>query len=76
MWGLAHTPASSASLLLNLEGVLTALFAWFVFKENFDLRIATGMALIAGGGILLSWTGRPEVGLPWGSLAIIGVCLA
>ena len=34
MWGLAMTPASSASLLLNLEGVLTALLAWFVFKEN------------------------------------------
>jgi drug/metabolite transporter (DMT)-like permease len=30
MWGLAATPASSASLLLNLEGVLTALLAWFV----------------------------------------------
>ena len=27
MWGLAATPASSASLLLNLEGVLTALLA-------------------------------------------------
>ncbi len=76
MWGLAHIPASSASLLLNLEGVLTALLAWFVFKENFDLRIACGMALIAAGGIILSWTGRPEVGLPWGSLAIIGACLA
>ena len=28
------TPASSVSLLLNLEGVLTALLAWFVFKET------------------------------------------
>ncbi len=35
MWGLAHASASSASLLLNAEGVLTALIAWFVFKENF-----------------------------------------
>jgi drug/metabolite transporter (DMT)-like permease len=33
MVGLAHTPASSASLLLNLEGVLTAVLAWFVFRE-------------------------------------------
>ncbi len=76
MWGLAKTPASSASLLLNLEGVLTALLAWFVFKENFDTRIAWGMALIAAGGICLTWMGRPEVGVPWGALAIAGACFA
>ncbi len=76
MWGLATTPASSASLLLNLEGVLTALLAWFVFKENFDRRIALGMALIASGGISLSWTGRPAADIPWSSLAIVGACLA
>ena len=76
MWGLAQTPASSASLLLNLEGVLTALLAWFVFKENFDKRIAIGMALIAVGGLCLSWLGRPAAGVPWGALAIVGACLA
>jgi drug/metabolite transporter (DMT)-like permease len=76
MWGLAQTPASSASLLLNLEGVFTALLAWFVFKENFDARIAWGMALIAAGGVSLSWLGRPEAGGSWGSLAIVGACFA
>jgi drug/metabolite transporter (DMT)-like permease len=76
MWGLAQTPASTASLLLNLEGVLTALLAWFVFKENFDRRIALGMGLIAAGGICLTWMGRPEAGVPWGALAIAGACFA
>lgn len=76
MTGLTATPASSASLLLNLEGVLTALLAWFVFKENFDRRIALGMAVITAGGILLSWEGRPEAGLPWGAIAVAGACLA
>jgi len=76
MWGLTATSASSASLLLNLEGVLTALLAWFVFKENFNARIALGMAFIAAGGVCLSWSGRPEAGLPWGSFAIIGACFA
>lgn len=76
MWGLATTPASSASLLLNLEGVLTAVLAWFVFKENFDKRIALGMALIAAGGVCLSWTGRSETGGPWSALAIVGACVA
>ena len=36
-------PASGASLLLNAEGVFTALLAWCAFKENFDRRIALGM---------------------------------
>ncbi len=76
MIGLAATPASSASLLLNLEGVLTALLAWFVVRENFDRRIALGMAAITAGGVLLSWEGRPDVGLPWGAFAVAGACLA
>jgi len=74
--GLRYTPASSASLLLNLEGVLTAVLAWFVFKENFDRRIAFGMAAITAGGLLLSWAGRPELGVPWGAVAIAGACFA
>lgn len=76
MTGLTTTPGSTASLLLNLEGVLTALLAWFVFRENFDRRIALGMAAITAGGVILSWDGRPGGGLPWGSLAVAGACLA
>ena len=76
MVGLAITPASSAALLLNLEGVLTALLAWFVFRENFDRRIALGMVAITAGGVVLSWGGTPALGVPWGPLAIAGACLA
>ena len=74
MLGLRHTPASAASLLLNLEGVFTSLLAWFVFKENFDRRIFLGMALIVAGGVVLSWQGG-NLSLPLGSLAIAGACL-
>ncbi len=76
MWGLAHASAASASLLLNAEGALTALVAWFVFHENFDRRIALGMALIVAGAVVLSWPSdaRFETSLP--SLAIVGACLA
>ena len=63
MAGLRSTPAAAASLLLNLEGVFTALLAWFVFRENFDRRIALGMVLIVAGGVVLSWHGGPEAGL-------------
>src|SRR5580658_5385658 len=55
MYGLQMTDSASASLILNLEGVLTALLAWFAFKENFDHRIAIGMAAIVLGGVVLSW---------------------
>ena len=46
MAGLARTEAATASLLLTLEGVATALMAWFIFHENFDRRIALGMACL------------------------------
>ncbi len=75
MTGLRHTPGSSASLLLNLEGVFTALLAWFIFHENFDRRIALGMFLIVAGGTILSWQGSRLSGIPWGSLAIVAACL-
>ena len=74
MIGLRYTPASAASLLLNMEGVLTSMLAWFVFKENFDRRIFIGMLLIVAAGALLSWEQIPVLGVPWGALAIIGAC--
>lgn len=73
MWGLAATPAATASLLLNLEGVLTAAIAWVVFRENVDRRVFLGMVAIVAGGALLSWTQAPR-GVPWGALAIAGAC--
>lgn len=55
MLALARMSAASASLLLNLEGVLTAVIAWLVFKEHTDRRMVIGMALISLGALLLSW---------------------
>lgn len=75
MVGLTRTPAAAASLLLNIEGVLTALLAWFVFRENFDRRIALGMVAIVIGGVVLSWEGRLAWGGLAGPLAIAGACL-
>jgi drug/metabolite transporter (DMT)-like permease len=74
MVGLTTTPASSTSLLLNLEGVLTALLAWFGFRENFDRRIFLGMTAIVAGGLLLSGNPGNVVGFSWGALAIVGAC--
>ena len=51
MVGLAQTKAATASLLLSLEGVATALLAWYVFRESFDRRIALGMVCLVSGGL-------------------------
>jgi len=76
MYGLQTTDSASASLILNLEGVFTALLAWFAFKENFDRRIAAGMALIVAGGVVLSMGSALRAGGFVGPLAIAGACLA
>jgi drug/metabolite transporter (DMT)-like permease len=76
MYGLQLTDSASASLILNLEGVFTALLAWFAFKENFDRRIAAGMALIVAGGVVLSTGTAVRAGGVVGPLAIAAACLA
>jgi drug/metabolite transporter (DMT)-like permease len=74
--GLTRTDASTASLLLTLEGVATALMAWFIFHESFDRRIATGMLCLALGAMVLSWSGTPTLDSIVGPLAVIGACAA
>lgn len=76
MLGLARVNASAASLLLTLEGVLTALLAWFVFKENFDRRIVVGMLAIVAGAVVLNWQSDTTAGDLGGPAAIVGACLA
>src|SRR3546814_4795672 len=76
MLGLTGMPASGASLLLNAEGVFTALLAWFVFKENFDRRIALGMVAIVAGALVLSWPGEARFAGIWPALAVLGACFA
>ena len=76
MIGLSAMPASGASLLLNAEGVLTALLAWFVFHENFDRRIALGMLAIVAGALVLSWPSDAQFSGAWPALAILGACFA
>lgn len=74
MSGLASTDAAAASLLLNVEGVLTAVIAWLVFKENADLQIVLGMVAIVAGGVLLSL--QPgTLQLSSGAVLVVAACL-
>lgn len=76
MYGLMTTSGSAASLLLNLEAVLTAALAWIVFKENADRRIVLGMAAIVAGGIVLSWPTSAGGASYWmGPLLVSAACL-
>ncbi|MDE2184195.1 MAG: DMT family transporter [Alphaproteobacteria bacterium] len=75
MIGLSQTPASSAALLLNLEGLATMAIAWVVFRENVDQRILAGATAIFVGALILSWSGGPAP-VSWGAIFIAGACLA
>ncbi|MDD1790162.1 DMT family transporter [Burkholderia gladioli] len=75
MLGLTTTSAATSSLLLNLEGVFTAVIAWVVFRENVDVQVFLGMVAIVAGGVLLSWQpGDTPVSL--GALLVVAACVA
>jgi len=76
MFGLTRTAGATASLMLNLESVLTAVLAWVVFKENADRRIVIGMVAIVLGGVVLSWPQETTTAHDWiGPLAVAFACL-
>lgn len=76
MVGLTYTSGSVASLLLNLESVLTAVLAWLAFKENADRRVVLGMLAIVSGGVVLSWPLGQMGSAHWmGPAAIALACL-
>ena len=76
MWGLTQTTGSAASLLLTLEGVFTALIAWIVFREPFNLRIGLGMSAILAGAVLLALRAPSGQTGSLGALAVAGACLS
>lgn len=74
MLGLGRTPASSGSLLLNLESLATMGIAWLVFRENVDKRLLMGAFAIILGAIVLSWEGW-SFSLDTGGALIAGACI-
>jgi drug/metabolite transporter (DMT)-like permease len=75
MIGLSTTAAAASSLLLNLEGVFTAVLAWVVFRESVDLQIFLGMVAIVAGGVALSWE-PGAAGVSTGALFVVAACVA
>lgn len=52
-WGLQRTSGSSASLMLTLEAVFTAVLAWRWYGETLDRRVVAAVTLLLLGGIVL-----------------------
>ena len=53
VWGLQRTSATSASLMLALEALFTALLARVLYREVMDSRVWAAMLLLLGGGVTL-----------------------
>jgi drug/metabolite transporter (DMT)-like permease len=73
LWGLSGTHAASASLLLNLEGVITTAVAAWLFHESVSRRVWLGSAVMLVAGLMLSWQSSTVISVP--ALAVVGACL-
>jgi drug/metabolite transporter (DMT)-like permease len=70
-WGLQRTSGTSASLMLTLEALFTALLAWRLYRETMDGRVWTAMLLLlAGGTVLILDQGRSGTAQLWGLIAV------
>lgn len=70
VWGLQHTSASGASLLLNFEAVFTVLLAWRLYREPIGRRVVAALMLMVVAGAFLVLAG-PFGGLGWGAGAVV-----
>jgi drug/metabolite transporter (DMT)-like permease len=71
MVGITSVSGVASSLLQNLEGVATAVFAWLAFGERVGGRVWAALALMTVAGVLLALdTGGREASL-WGAGLIV-----
>jgi drug/metabolite transporter (DMT)-like permease len=70
-WGLQRASGTSASLMLTLEALFTALLAWRLYGETLGTRVAAAMTLLLAGGVLLVLDqGLAGQARMWGLLAV------
>lgn len=72
MNGIARTSAANVSLLNNFEIVATAVFAYFLFKENISKRMWTALLLVTLSSVILSLEGQQSFHFTSGSILVIG----
>jgi len=71
MIGLTLVSGFTASLLLNLEGLCTALIAVLLFKEHASMRVWVALCCMTIAGVFLTWDTREGVFTVMGALLII-----
>jgi drug/metabolite transporter (DMT)-like permease len=74
MAGLRHSPAATASLLLNLEGAATAVLAAVFFREYLGGRTWSAVLLVTGAGMALSWSPGGRIGFAPAALLVVAAC--
>ena len=74
VWGLQRTSGASASLMLTLEAVFTAVLARLWYHETLDRRVTVAMLLLTLGGVALVLD-RAEFGAS-AMLGLLAVMLA
>ncbi len=72
---LRSTAASTASLLLNFEGVATTVIAVLIFRESVSKYAVWAIVAVTIASILLSWDASGQWGFSLGALGIIAACV-
>lgn len=71
-WGLQHTSGTSASLMLTLEALFTAVLARLMYREMMGKRVWGAMLLLLAGGLALVIDQGLSGGVQlWGLLAVL-----
>ncbi|MBC7435740.1 MAG: DMT family transporter [Bdellovibrionales bacterium] len=76
-WGLQRTSGTSASLMLTMEALFTALISWLLYRETLGRRASLAMAMLtAGGALLVLDQGRSGGSQLAGMLAVLAATAA
>ena len=70
-WGIGRAGATTGSLILNFEAVITVVLAWSLYREHLGRRVIVALVVMTAAGALLvfdaSARSSPEV---WGLAAV------
>jgi drug/metabolite transporter (DMT)-like permease len=76
-WGLQRTSGTSASLMLTLEALFTAVLAWRLYHETMDRRVWLALGLLLVGGLLLILDQGQQGNAQWlGLVAVLAATAA
>jgi drug/metabolite transporter (DMT)-like permease len=72
-WGLQHTSGTSATLMLALEALFTAVLARALYREVMDRRVWAAMLLLLAGGMVLVIDRAMKGGTQEGDAQLLGL---